>query len=81
MISKNLTKNEENELNSKKFQISKEFDNDKTVKEIKEKQLNTEKAANMFKGLVFFLNREVPKYSLEFIILSFGGQIVDEEDN
>lgn len=29
----------------------------------------------MFKDLVFFLSSEVPRYSLEFIILSLGGEV------
>jgi pescadillo protein len=37
-------------------------------------------AAILFKGLVFFLNREVPQESLEFVIRSFGGEIVWENE-
>jgi len=39
------------------------------------------KAKNMFKGLVFWLNREVPRYALEFIILSFGGEVYWDFDD
>jgi len=30
---------------------------------------------NLFKDLVFYLSTEVPKISLEFIILCFGGKV------
>lgn len=29
----------------------------------------------MFKNMVFFLSSEVPRYSLEFIILCMGGKV------
>ncbi|PVU85885.1 hypothetical protein BB559_006773 [Furculomyces boomerangus] len=31
--------------------------------------------SDLFKNFVFYLSREVPKYSLEFIIRSFGGKV------
>jgi pescadillo protein len=31
---------------------------------------------DLFKGCVFWLGREVPKYSLEFVIKSFGGKVL-----
>jgi pescadillo protein len=33
----------------------------------------------LFTGLKFFLSREVPRYSLEFVIKAFGGDVVLEE--
>ncbi|KAJ3045483.1 mRNA-binding ribosome synthesis protein nop7 [Rhizophlyctis rosea] len=30
---------------------------------------------NLFKGCVFYLSREVPRYSLEFVIRAFGGEV------
>lgn len=30
---------------------------------------------NLFKGCVFFLSREVPRDSLEFVISAFGGRV------
>lgn len=30
---------------------------------------------------MFWLNREVPRYSLEFVILAFGGQVFWDEDD
>lgn len=29
----------------------------------------------LFSGLVFFLNREVPAYSLEYLLVSFGAEV------
>jgi len=37
--------------------------------------------SDLFKGCVFWLSREVPKYSLEFIIKSFGGRVAWEGDS
>jgi len=41
---------------------------------------NEFKGKNIFKGLVFWLNREVPRYILELIILSFGGLVYWDND-
>ncbi|KAJ3036294.1 mRNA-binding ribosome synthesis protein nop7 [Rhizophlyctis rosea] len=30
---------------------------------------------NLFRGCVFYLSREVPRYSLEFVIRAFGGEV------
>ena len=35
----------------------------------------SKKNGGLFAGLVFYLNREVPRESLEFVILSFGGAV------
>ena len=35
----------------------------------------TIKLQNLFEGMVFFLNREVPREKLTFVIRSFGGQV------
>lgn len=35
---------------------------------------------NLFKNLRFFLFREVPRYSLEFVILAFGGELFWDDD-
>jgi pescadillo protein len=35
---------------------------------------------DLLKGCVFWLNREVPKYSLEFVIKSFGGKVAWDGD-
>jgi len=36
----------------------------------------TNEKGDLFEGLVFYCSREVPRYSLEFVILAFGGQIL-----
>jgi len=45
---------------------------------INEKYLNN--AGNILEGLVFFCSREVPRYTLEYVILAFGGEILWETD-
>ena len=46
---------------------------------IKNDDENRLKYGTLFSGLVFFLHREVPRESLDFIIRAFGGQIGWEE--
>lgn len=62
-----------------KYAISQEFQ--ETSEEVKQ-MLNSDnyEGKSLFKGLKFFLNREVPRISLEFIILSFGGEVYWEDD-
>ncbi|XP_056384626.1 pescadillo homolog [Hyla sarda] len=43
--------------------------------ERKKQQQEEEKSKSLFVGLKFFLNREVPREALAFIIRSFGGQV------
>jgi pescadillo protein len=38
-------------------------------------QLATSASANLFQDFTFFLAREVPRYSLEFVIKAFGGKV------
>lgn len=38
-------------------------------------------AAKLFENCVFFLFSEVPRYSLEFVILSFGGKVYWRNEN
>ncbi|ORX80344.1 hypothetical protein BCR32DRAFT_233481 [Anaeromyces robustus] len=45
-----------------------------TDKLIKETQLRAE-FQKLFENCVFYLSREVPKYSLEFVIKAFGGKV------
>ncbi len=59
---------EENE----KYKISETFLENEEVKKLQESE-NFE-GKNLFLNKVFFLSREVPRYSLEFVILSFGGK-------
>jgi pescadillo protein len=74
VISENITE----KIAEEKYKISTEFDEDEDVKKINDK--NKDAHVNLFKGLVFFCSREVPRYSLEFVILSFGGQVTWETD-
>lgn len=40
-----------------------------------DKQKKQQIISSLFENLIFFLNREVPRKSLEFVIKSFGGQV------
>ncbi|KRX01530.1 BRCT domain [Pseudocohnilembus persalinus] len=67
-----IVKNNEGNLfdeENQKYKIDEKFQ-----KEI-EQQTSDFPGKDLFKDLVFFLSTEVPKYSLEFVILSFGGQV------
>lgn len=61
-----------------KFAIDQEFKASEEVQQILGNQ--DYKAKDLLKGLVFWLNREVPRYVLEFVLLSFGAQVFWEED-
>lgn len=54
--------------------LTTEGDSDK-VKKMKEEQAEVRKLKNIFKGLKFFINREVPREPLVFIIRCFGGKV------
>jgi pescadillo protein len=79
MIVENKESNVETEIQEEKYQISNEFKKDETLRLINDKYNN--ETGNLFQGLVFFCNREVPRYSLEFVILAFGGQVLWDSDN
>ncbi|XP_001656318.2 pescadillo homolog [Aedes aegypti] len=54
------------------------LDNDKDseqVRKMHEEALSLSKLKNLFKGLKFFINREVPREPLVFIIRCFGGKV------
>lgn len=78
MIADNKEGNIESNVNEEKYKIDNDFAEDETMKQIKNKYSN--QAANLFEGLVFFCNREVPRYSLEFVILAFGGVVIWDSD-
>ena len=64
---------------AEKYKISHQFE--ETSEEVKQLlNQNNFEGKNLFKGLKFYLNREVPRLSLEFIILSFGGDVYWEDD-
>jgi pescadillo len=79
MVVENKENNIESDVLEQKYQISKEFTDNETVQLINNKFSNPH--ANLFEGLVFFCNREVPRYSLEFVILCFGGEVLWDSDN
>lgn len=47
------------------------------LKNLQKNQVNK----NLFKGLVFFLSREINKELFEFVIKSFGGEVYYHSDN
>ncbi|XP_055610416.1 pescadillo homolog [Uranotaenia lowii] len=54
------------------------LDNDKDsdqIRKLREDALSMNKLKNLFKGLKFFINREVPREPLVFIIRCFGGRV------
>lgn len=54
------------------------FDNEDDPQKIEEKKQEAErikKLKTLFKGLKFFINREVPREPLVFMIRSFGGEV------
>ena len=57
-----------------KQEISEEFMQTPEYGQIMQKEHAMSNLRNMFKDKVFFLNREVPMYSLEFIIPAFSGR-------
>ncbi|XP_040272646.1 pescadillo homolog isoform X3 [Bufo bufo] len=52
-----------------------EAENSGVQEERKKQQQEEEKHKSLFVGLKFFLNREVPREALAFVIRSFGGQV------
>lgn len=74
MIVENKENSVELAIQDEKYKISDEFNKDETVQQMKNKYEN--EAASLFEGLVFFCSREVPRYSLEFVISAFGGQVL-----
>lgn len=54
--------------------ISNEGDSDK-VRKMHEREQEQKRLKNIFKGLKFFINREVPREPLVFIIRCFGGKV------
>ncbi|CAK81464.1 unnamed protein product (macronuclear) [Paramecium tetraurelia] len=63
------------------IEIDEAFKEDPTIQQMDQQQQETKKYSELFKGLTFFLYPEVPKTSLEFVILSFGGEVMWENDN
>jgi pescadillo protein len=54
--------------------ISNEGDSEK-IRQMHEREQDLKRKKNLFKGLKFFINREVPREPLVFIIRCFGGKV------
>lgn len=71
------------------FQNTVESDDEQTTaidsltsfSELKESSTLESNHANLFSNCVFYLSRETPRWSLEFVIRSFGGQVGWEDDS
>ena len=50
------------------------------MKKLTKKEEVSKKQRELFKQCVFLLNRETPIYSLQYLILSFGGVFATEND-
>lgn len=61
------------------MQIEEEFKESEDIKELLAQSEGERKLRQLFSGLVFLLGRETPKYSLELIIRSCSGTIVNED--
>lgn len=61
-------------VNSEDFSLADE-ENPQVLEKAKLEQENLQKLKNLFKGLKFFLNREVPREQFVFAIRSFSGQV------
>ncbi|CAG9313482.1 unnamed protein product [Blepharisma stoltei] len=61
------------------FHFDPEFQSDPDVKKIQKMHEDREASKKLFKGFVFFLGRETPRYSLELIIRSCAGEIAPDD--
>jgi len=57
-----------------KKDISEEFINTPEYAQMIQREESLSKLRNLFTNKVFFFNREVPRYSLEFLVPAFGGE-------
>ena len=55
------------------------FSSDPDLQQIEKQQKEREALKQLFKGAVFLLGRETPRYSLELIIRSCGGRVTEED--
>lgn len=63
-----------------KYVISEEFKETPEMKKLTQKEDHLRKQRSLYSKCVFLLNRETPIYSLQYLILSFGGAFVTDED-
>lgn len=73
---------EENDLNQNKEKVINEVNvESKEWKKISKNDENEKKLKNLFKGLIFYIGREVPIEIFETVIASCGGLFGDESEN
>lgn len=74
-LSKTSNENvEEDDVQLENFNITGEESNEQ-IEEARKEAEKIQKLKSLFKGLKFFLNREVPREPLVFIIRCFGGEV------
>lgn len=61
-------------------QIDEEFKNSPDMQRLFKRQEEGKKARKLFAKCVFLLGRETPIYNLQYMILSFGGSYVLQEN-
>ena len=70
----------QNEKGSQKYAISEEFKDTPEMKKLTKKEEQNKRQRSLFSKCVFLLNRETPIYSLQYLILSFGGLFATEDN-
>jgi len=71
---------ESGQSGSQKYSISEEFKDTPEMKKLTQKEEQAKKSREIFSKGVFLLQRETPIYIMQYLILSFGGTFVTEED-
>eukprot|EP00938_MAST-03A_sp_MAST-3A-sp1_P000494 g494.t1 len=73
---KKKKKDEENEdEDTTTIELEEAFQDDAQAQALQKKQKELAVYTSLFKGLRFFLNRECPRETFEFVIRSFGGEV------
>lgn len=67
---------EEDEMNN----VDEAFQNTPEMKQLKQRQENAKKQRRLFSKSVFLLGRETPIYFLQYLILSFGGEFILQDE-
>lgn len=68
------------ERNSDQYNISEEFKDIPEIKKLSKKQEGDAKKRSLFANCVFLLNRETPIYALQYLVLSFGGTFLTQDE-
>jgi len=66
---------EKEENDETKIELEEAFQDDAQAQALQKKQKELAVYTSLFKGLRFFLNRECPRETFEFVIRSFGGEV------